>query len=1200
MGSVFHVGNSYNHSPWDTSEVATSLSQNIYGLKDGVKGALEVADIYTPHGFEARINGTSKTNSYTQNAWVNIENLYASDSGVHLTYEMSSGASGDVSQQIFGHIENLITNKYYFKPETDISGIGMMMVVASTPGKKADGTKASVNQFVESLGRIGIYSERSSEPHTQLALRGTAFHPILMSYRGEEVDTPIISQHIGNIREINAIEVGVLHAEGRAAGVQLLSDVGQINIVGTGYLTNGMAVPKFLNHAFGVYNWGTSGYTIKGKETLPVHQQLILSQGISLQVALGDETEIGNFQSEGGPDHFLNKSGRDVIWGNFKNYAKYDSNKPQEGDRKKSLGAAIYNRGGLQEIWSESNEGVVISAEENKTLVESKYKGLIKDAEVFSVLVSPEFRRESAVWSSGRGTDFEWAVNSYSVGDDPARAAWQDLTTRTELSGNFRFVAGDIVVQPHQQFENMVKLTSHQDSIDYVKDTFNQELRADVVLQFTAAREKAPVYMDNKQDKGLSGVWYYEKGNLKKGANGEIFNSTWLNDDVNIKVHPAVGYYDAAGKISSYEKSKHYFLLGDLTKADDPGYNIHLGERSEINVKGTYSGNGTLWFGVDINKENLTVEAIDNQGNSVHGLNGAISVNRNPIVLDDVVRGSSLNLVVNLSNNQAGVSTQQLKNYFKYDASGRAGQLLQQAANNVFIGDFIEKATGPGTLNTHAGLEITAEDLADFQAKLQASGNAQNIEITADKTFAQGMKNEDISVKYVWQLNQLKQWVQVPITEKKVTDVSGKMVAGKVSVYLDETLLEPAETFSTIYYIENSEWVANPNDISDSLATEDRERNEEVASPDTPGTNTAGAYALRAAAPQSEEQENSEEDRKAHQSNLGEGTIFARPEEPDPTPVIHDRPDDSSSTVKTLNSASIINYFLWRQENETLYQRMGEVSDNANLEGLWFRGLAGKNTYDKNKYYYRNKYYGIQLGIDHLLKKEKGGTWLLGLGFTYTKGDSKLGNGGKDDNWIGTISAYATRQWNNGAYVDFIVKGSRLNNDFTAISDLLSDGSRYISKGKFHTYGIQASAEVGKKYLFGKGWYLDPELQVTYGHLRAAKYLTDTGVTARIKSSNSLIGRAGIGFGKEGKSGSAFVKVDALREFTNQFKAHYTSNDGGEAFSRIDMKDTWGEITVGGTYNFKKNVYGFTQAKRSFAADIKQDYRIDAGLRIIF
>lgn len=68
------------------------------------------------------------------------------------------------------------------------------------------------------------------------------------------------------------------------------------------------------------------------------------------------------------------------------------------------------------------------------------------------------------------------------------------------------------------------------------------------------------------------------------------------------------------------------------------------------------------------------------------------------------------------------------------------------------------------------------------------------------------------------------QWVQVPITESKVTDVSGKMVAGKVSLKIDETLLEPAETFSTIYYIENSEWVANPNDIRDSIAIGDRER----------------------------------------------------------------------------------------------------------------------------------------------------------------------------------------------------------------------------------------------------------------------------------------------------------------------------------------------------------------------------------------
>lgn len=58
LGSVFHMGNSYNSDPWNASEVSSSLYQKIYGLKDGVEGNLEVADIYTPHGFEARINGS--------------------------------------------------------------------------------------------------------------------------------------------------------------------------------------------------------------------------------------------------------------------------------------------------------------------------------------------------------------------------------------------------------------------------------------------------------------------------------------------------------------------------------------------------------------------------------------------------------------------------------------------------------------------------------------------------------------------------------------------------------------------------------------------------------------------------------------------------------------------------------------------------------------------------------------------------------------------------------------------------------------------------------------------------------------------------------------------------------------------------------------------------------------------------------------
>lgn len=52
--------------------------------------------------------------------------------------------------------------------------------------------------------------------------------------------------------------------------------------------------------------------------------------------------------------------------------------------------------------------------------------------------------------------------------------------------------------------------------------------------------------------------------------------------------------------------------------------------------------------------------------------------------------------------------------------------------------------------------------------------------------------------------------------------------------------------------------------------------------------------------------------------------------------------------------------------------------------------------------------------------------------------------------------------------------------------------------------------------------------------------------------------------------------------------------------STESLKDTWGEISAGTTVNFGKNVKGYAQIKRSFAAKVKQEYRADVGLRLVF
>lgn len=325
----------------------------------------------------------------------------------------------------------------------------------------------------------------------------------------------------------------------------------------------------------------------------------------------------------------------------------------------------------------------------------------------------------------------------------------------------------------------------------------------------------------------------------------------------------------------------------------------------------------------------------------------------------------------------------------------------------------------------------------------------------------------------------------------------------------------------------------------------------------------------------------------------------------------------STSTMDTLDSIGLTNYFLWRQENETLYQRMGEVRDNYQLEGLWFRGIAGKNEWNKGRKFFENKYYGIQVGIDRVhqtytdeykcreldgeyapCKRVLATDWIYGLGFTYMKGNSKLANGGSGDNWIGSISLYGVRKFKNGGYLDLIAKASKLNNEFTAISDQF----RYISQGKYHTYAFQLSAEYGNKHYLNKAktWYLDPEVQLTYGYIKGVKYRTFNALNVDVHNLSSLIGRAGIALGKEAKNGSVFLKVDALREFSGTYKARYHLDHGAWNKSRISMKDAWGEVTIGGTYNFKKDSYGFIQAKKSFAADLKQHYRFDAGIRFVF
>lgn len=302
--------------------------------------------------------------------------------------------------------------------------------------------------------------------------------------------------------------------------------------------------------------------------------------------------------------------------------------------------------------------------------------------------------------------------------------------------------------------------------------------------------------------------------------------------------------------------------------------------------------------------------------------------------------------------------------------------------------------------------------------------------------------------------------------------------------------------------------------------------------------------------------------------------------------------DEETSTMGSIDSAAMLNYFAWREEIETISQRLGEVRDLPKLEGEWMKVFASQTEYDKGNNYFQNDYRSVAFGYDRKLKDSK---WTLGGMFSYTDGESNLINGGEGDSWTATGAVYGTHLTDNGEYIDLIAKISRMHTGFTAISD----SGDLVTNGNSHNWAYAVSAEYGHRYQDEKGYFVDPQLQLTYGRINGADYDTDNGLEIEQENIDSLIGRVGIAVGRKLDNGSYFARFDAKKEFLGEFDTVFTK-DGSSNTGRADMGDTWYELSVGGTCNFDEETTGYFQVKRSFDADLETKYRIDVGLRYSF
>ena len=305
--------------------------------------------------------------------------------------------------------------------------------------------------------------------------------------------------------------------------------------------------------------------------------------------------------------------------------------------------------------------------------------------------------------------------------------------------------------------------------------------------------------------------------------------------------------------------------------------------------------------------------------------------------------------------------------------------------------------------------------------------------------------------------------------------------------------------------------------------------------------------------------------------------------------------DKPTTSVDTVLASSSLNYHTWRTENDKLLQRMGELRHNGDdTAGAWFR-MNGSKIGRSGSWGFENKYTAYELGYDEVIKRTDDFVRYNGVALNYTDGSSsyRSGNGGNDAN---AISFYGTQIGSKGHYLDVVFKISQLANDFTVY-----DSNANKITGELDNVGVAVSAEYGRKNVLSRGWYIEPQAQLTLGYLGGDSYQTSNGITVQQGGINSVVGRVGFNLGREiGNQANIYVKANLLHEFGGGYDVTM-ADSGGNRFKAADaFNDTWFEYGIGAALKTGSNSHIYIDVERSSGSDFKKDWQWNAGARWTF
>ena len=293
----------------------------------------------------------------------------------------------------------------------------------------------------------------------------------------------------------------------------------------------------------------------------------------------------------------------------------------------------------------------------------------------------------------------------------------------------------------------------------------------------------------------------------------------------------------------------------------------------------------------------------------------------------------------------------------------------------------------------------------------------------------------------------------------------------------------------------------------------------------------------------------------------------------------------TNDLLRSAQDLAITNALMWRSQLTNLSDRMGTLRTAPETAGVWARYNNGRLDGQGIQHDYNT----VELGVD----KRIADNVTIGFSFDYTKGDTDLSAGSSDNNTY-TVGFYGSYFNESGCFLDTMLKIGRIDADYDFRTSAGKESADYMLTGAI--FGI----ETGHRWNI-QNYFIEPQVQLTYSHLRAENYTSSIGRDVKFDDMSSLIGRVGVMAGMQfaENRGSAYVKASYNHDFLGDVEGNYEFNGSVRKFDD-ELDDNWGEVSLGASYQVTDSVNTFVDVGTGFGGDIDQKWRVNLGARYVF